>query len=110
MSYRFQPFGFISLDFDYNHLDFPDPFEPVDIWLLGPRLDLTFSKELFLSTFVQYNSQFDNLNINARLQWRYQPVSDLFIVFTDNYLTDPFSQFGVRNRAVVAKLTYWLNL
>jgi hypothetical protein len=31
-------------------------------------------------------------------------------VFTDNYITDPFSQFSVRNRAIVAKLTYWLNL
>ena len=109
-SYRFQPYGFVSIKYDYNHLKFDAPFKPVDFWLVGPRIDLTFSKKLFFSTFLQYNSQFDNLNINARLQWRYQPVSDFFIVFTDNYITDPFSQFSVRNRAIVAKMTYWLNL
>ncbi|MEO0341504.1 MAG: DUF5916 domain-containing protein, partial [Bacteroidota bacterium] len=109
-AYRFQPYGSISIDYNYNYLSFDEPFEDANIWLVGPRLDLTFSKKLFLSAFFQYNSQFDNLNINTRFQWRYAPVSDLFIVYTDNYLTDPFSQFSVRNRAIVAKVTYWLNL
>lgn len=110
LTYRFQPYGLVSVDFDFNRVNLAKPFEPVDIFLIGPRLDLTFTKKLFLSTFVQYNSQFDNMNINTRLQWRYAPVSDLFIVYTDNYLTAPFSQFGVRNRALTAKVTYWLNL
>lgn len=110
VAYRFQPYGFVSLDFDYNHVSLEEPFEATDLFLIGPRLDLTFSKKLFLTAFFQYNSQFDNLNINTRLQWRYAPVSDFFLVYTDNYLTDPFSQFAVRNRAVVAKVTYWLNL
>ena len=50
---------------------------------------------------------FDNINLNARFQWRYQPASDLFIVYTENYLpADLFS----KNRALVFKMTYWLNL
>ncbi|NRB50614.1 MAG: carbohydrate binding family 9 domain-containing protein [Saprospiraceae bacterium] len=109
-TYRYQPFGSIAVDFDYNYIKLADPFKPVNIWLVGPRVDLTFSKNLFLTTFVQYNNQLDNLNINTRFQWRFQPVSDFFLVYTDNYITDPFSQFSVRNRAIVAKLTYWLNL
>lgn len=109
-TYRYQPFGSIAVDFDYNYIKLADPFKPVNIWLVGPRVDLTFSKSLFLTTFIQYNNQLDNLNINTRFQWRFQPVSDFFLVYTDNYITDPFSQFSVRNRAIVAKLTYWLNL
>ena len=109
-TYRYHPFGSIAVDFDYNYIKLADPFKPVNIWLVGPRVDLTFSKNLFLTTFVQYNNQLDNLNINTRFQWRFQPVSDFFLVYTDNYITDPFSQFSVRNRAIVAKLTYWLNL
>ena len=109
-TWRYQPYGFVSLDYTYNFIKLADPFQPVNLWLVGPRIDLTFSKKLFLTTFIQYNNQLDNLNINARLQWRFQPVSDFFLVFTDNYLTDPFSQFSVRNRAIVAKLTYWLNI
>ena len=73
------------------------------IYLFG----ITFSKKVFLTTFIQYNNQVDNLNINARIQWRYKPVSDLYLVFTDNYTTDRY--LSVRNRAIVAKVTYWLN-
>ena len=110
LTYRYQPYGFVSLDFTYNHIQLDAPFKAANLWLVGPRVDLTFSKGVFLTTFFQYNSQLDNLNINARFQWRFQPVSDFFIVYTDNYFMDPFSQFAVRNRALVAKLTYWLNL
>jgi len=105
-----QPFGEISLDYSFNRVKLADPFVPTNIWLVGPKFDITLSKKLFLTTFVQYNNQFDNLNINARFQWRFKPVSDFFIVYTDNYLVDPSSQFSVRNRALVAKVTYWLNL
>ena len=109
-TYKFPPFGSIALDYNYNHIRLDEPFETANLWLIGPKIDLTFSKKLFFSTFIQYNNQFDNLNINARFQWRFKPVSDFFIVYTDNYLTNPFDQFGVRNRALVAKVTYWLNL
>jgi len=109
-TYKYPPFGFVSIDYSYNHIRLDEPFETANLWLVGPRIDLTFSKKLFLTTFIQYNNQFDNLNINTRFQWRFKPVSDFFLVYTDNYITNPFDQFGVRNRAIVAKLTYWLNL
>lgn len=109
-TYRYQPYGSFALAYDYNYIKLGGDFQPVNIWLVGPRIDLTFSKSLFLTTFIQYNNQLDNLNINTRFQWRFQPVSDFFLVYTDNYITDPFSQFSTRNRAIVAKLTYWLNL
>jgi hypothetical protein len=110
ITYRYQPFGFVSIDYRYNNIKLPAPFEKANLWLIGPRVDLTFSKKLFLTGFFQYNSQLDNLNINTRLQWRFKPVSDFFLVYTDNYITDPFDQFSSRNRALVAKVSYWLNL
>ena len=110
LTMRYQPYGSIGLAFDYNFIELEAPFEPVNIWLIGPRIDLTFTKDLFLTAFIQYNNQLDNLNINTRFQWRFAPVSDFFIVYTDNYLVDSMTQFGARNRALVAKVTYWLNL
>ena len=110
LTYRFQPYGSIAMNVNYNYIALAEPFEPASIWLVGPRLDLTFSKNVFLTSFIQYNNQLDNININTRLQWRFAPVSDLFLVYTDNYLANSFSQFDVRNRALVAKVTYWLNL
>lgn len=110
VTYRYQPYGFVSLNYSYNHVNLSSPFKEVDIWLIGPRIDVTFSKKVFLTTFIQYNNQLDNLNINTRFQWRFAPVSDFFIVYTDNYDTGPFSDFTSRNRALVAKLTYWFNI
>ncbi|MBT8190918.1 MAG: carbohydrate binding family 9 domain-containing protein, partial [Bacteroidia bacterium] len=110
MSYRFQPYGSISVELNYNHIKLDEPFEEANLWLIGPKLDLTFTRKLFLTSFVQYNTQFDNLNMNTRFQWRFAPVSDFFLVYTDNYDTGIPSRFQSRNRAFIAKLTYWLNL
>lgn len=107
MAVRFKHYGSISVNFSYNYLKPDNHFDPVSLFLIGPRIDLTFTKKIFLTTFFQYNNQSENFNINARLQWRFQPVSDFFLVYTDNYSTEGF---GVKNRAIVAKVTYWLNL
>jgi len=113
LSYRAQPFGLFSLDMSYSRIGLEAPYSSANLFLIGPRMDLTFSKSVFFTTFVQYNSQFENININSRLQWRFQPVSDLFIVYTDNYVYDIFDRtnnFAVKNRALVVKLSYWLNI
>ncbi|KJD34774.1 hypothetical protein PK35_00520 [Tamlana nanhaiensis] len=110
IKYRFQPFGSIAMDCEYTKIDIGGNFKKANFWLVGPRTEFTFSKKLFWTTFLQYNSRLNNLNINTRLQWRFAPASDFFLVWTDNYNTEVFSNFQKRNRALVAKLTYWLNI
>lgn len=105
--YRYQPYVSIGIVGEYNNLVFPEPYNSTDFYLIGPRLDLTLTTKVFFTTFVQYNSQIDNLNINSRFQWRFKPVSDLFIVYTDNYNTEVW---GGKNRAFIVKLSYWFNL
>jgi hypothetical protein len=107
LNYRLQPYIIFSLDYTYNRLRFPEPYSSANLYLLGPKFDVTFSKSLFLTAYFQYNSQINNININTRFQWRFKPVSDLFVVYTDNYFSDTLR---VKNRAVVVKLTYWLNI
>jgi len=110
ISFRHQPYGSIALNFNYNRIELDAPFKVSNLWLIGPRIDLTFSKKHFLTTFVQYNNQIENLSINTRFQWRFAPASDLFIVYSDNYGQDSLENFTSRNRGIVAKLTYWLNI
>ncbi|TAE57121.1 MAG: hydrolase, partial [Bacteroidetes bacterium] len=107
VGYRFQPYAALALDVSYNDIRLPEPLKDATLWLVSPRLDLTFTNTLFLTTFVQYNNQLDNVNLNVRLQWRYQPASDLFIVYTSNHNPDGF---GLKSQALVFKLTYWLNV
>lgn len=106
LNYRYQPYGSISLFFSYNDLHLPDPWDENSFWLIGPKFDITFTNTLFFTTFIQYNEQLDNLNINARFQWRYKPVSDIFVVYTDNYFPETMN---ARNRALVFKMSYWFN-
>ena len=107
LNFRLQPFLVISADLSVNRIVLPDPYHTANLLLLGPKLDFTLSRKLFLSTLVQYNNQINNLNINTRFQWRFAPVSDLFIVYTDNYYAD---HLGSKNRGIILKLTYWLNV
>lgn len=107
MTLRFQPKVFLSLIVNYDQIKLPDPYPSADIWLISPKIDITFSKSIFWSTLVQYSNQRDNLGINSRLQWRFAPLSDLFIVYNDNYFVNSFQP---RSRSINLKLTYWLNI
>jgi len=107
LGYRIQPFVSIALSTSYNDIRLRAPWNRTILWLIGPRIDITFTNTLFFTAFLQYNQQTKNVNLNTRFQWRYRPASDLFIVYTDNYYTDPIF---VRNRALVIKLNYWWNL
>lgn len=104
LGYRFQPYVGITLTVNYNEINLPETSGKTTFWLVSPRLDVTLTNKFFITAFAQYNQQVDNINLNARLQWRYRPASDLFIVYTDNYLPE---NFGVKNRALVLKFTYW---
>jgi hypothetical protein len=84
----------------------PAPFNSAEFILIGPRLDFTFTDKLFFTSFIQYNNQVDNLNLNLRFQWRFAPVSDLFIVYTENSFP---ADYTVKNRGIVVKLSYWFN-
>lgn len=107
MTYRFQPKIYISMLFDYNRIELPQPYASADLWLLSPKIDITFNKSLFWSSLVQYSTQQDNLGFNSRLQWRFAPLSDLYLVYNDNYFVNTFAP---RIRSINLKFTYWLNI
>ena len=107
-TYRVQPWGNFSMSLQQARLNFPTPYGKSNLFLIAPRIEINFTNNLFWTTFMQYNNQRNNFNINSRLQWRYKPMSDLFLVYSDNYFTDPFMKN--KNRALVFKLNYWLNL
>jgi hypothetical protein len=108
--YRVQPYGSLALITTYNDIELPSPYNSARFFLIGPRLDITFTDKLFFTSFVQYNNQIDNLNLNLRFQWRFAPVSDFFIVFTQNSFPGDFEQAAfVKDRGLVLKVSYWFN-
>lgn len=108
ITYRNRPWLTVEMNVEYNRIELPAPYGSTDLFLIAPRIEVNFSTSIFWTTFLQYNTQRNLFNINSRLQWRYKPMSDLFVVYTDNYFTDPL--FKSRSRALVFKLNYWLNI
>ncbi len=118
LNYRVQPWGNFGLKMAYNMLQFGGPYGERELYSFSPKIEINFSNNLFWTTFIQYNTQAENFNINSRLQWRFAPMSDIFLVYTDNYLVETddavdnfrINNFGPKNRAIVFKVNYWLTL
>jgi hypothetical protein len=108
LNWRIEPFFQTKVQVNYNYISLPDPYATATIWLIGPRFDITFNKSLFWNTLIQYNNQDQSLSVNSRLQWRFAPLSDLFIAYNDNYNTN--TPLSPRFRSINLKLSYWLNL
>ncbi len=105
ITWRNQPHLNLRLNAQFNHIQLPGTYGSTKLLLIAPRIEYNFSTKLFWTTFLQYNTQGNNFNINSRLQYRYKPMSDFFLVYTDNYFTDPL--FKNKNRALIFKLSYW---
>ena len=114
LSQRIRPKFTSSVEIKYDKVDLPESFSSAKIFLIAPRMEFTFSKNIYWATLVQYSNQNDNLSLNTRLQWRFAPLSDLFLVYNDNYFTenryDSIFIPRVTNRSINLKLTYWLDI
>lgn len=110
VTYRVQPYGSLGLNASWNRVRLPGTYGEADILNVTTRLDITFTREVFWTTFFQYNSQVQVFNINSRLQWRFAPLSDLFLVYTDSYDAMEFPGLNDRSRTLLLKVNYWLNL
>ena len=104
---RLQPKVIVGLQYEYNQLRMPKPFSNTEITIISPRVDITFNKSVFWTTLIQYSNRNDNLGVNSRVQWRFAPLSDLFVVYNDNYFV---TDFGPKFRSLNLKFTYWLNI
>ena len=109
-NYRIQPWANFSLGYQWNDLSFPDPYGKTKITAFVSTVEIGFNKNLLWTTLFQYVDQAEYMGINSRIQWRYAPMSDIFLVYVDNY--DVIEQIGSRtvnsnNRAMILKINFW---
>ena len=45
LNLRIQPYFSSSIQVNYDHIALPDPYPKASIWLIGPRIDVTFNKK-----------------------------------------------------------------
>ena len=114
LSQRIRPKFTSSIEMKYDKVKLPKPYSSANILLIAPRFEFTFSKNVYWATLMQYSNQSENLSLNTRLQWRFAPLSDLFLVYNDNYYAD--NRYNsifiprVKNRSINLKITYWLDI
>jgi hypothetical protein len=101
--YRIQPRWNAQLSYRNIDLDMRDSGRQ-QLNLIGFKTEYSFSTILYTTAYVQYNTQAENVNLNLRLQYRYRPMSDFFVVYSQNY--DPF--FQNKNRSFALKFVRWI--
>ncbi len=106
LNYQLLPFANLEASYDFN---------AIDLGALGKETfhltrftgQVFFNNRLNWTTYVQYNTQRNNLNINSRLQWEYKPLSYVYLVITDNY--DSNATLRRKNWGVAFKMNYRLD-
>ena len=107
-NYRFEPVFQSSFNLSINKISLPEFYGDGKLILATSKFNLTFNKSLFWMNYLQYSNVSKNFGINSRLQWRFAPLSDLYIVFNDNYLYE--NSLIPSLRSISFKLSYWLDL
>lgn len=84
LNYQLLPFANLEVNYDINTIDLNELGKET-FHLTRFTGELFFSNRLNWTTYVQYNTQRNNFNINSRLQWEYKPLSYVYLVISDNY-------------------------
>ena len=109
-NFRVTPWGNLGIGYQHNELSFPNEYGEGTITALLGKMEIGFNTNILWTTLFQFQDQNEFMGINSRLQWRFAPMSDIFLVYIDNY--DVFNgaigrQVQTNNRALVCKVNYW---
>lgn len=104
LNYQLLPFASLEASYDVN---------AIDLGVLGKETfhlarftgEVFFNNRLNWTTYVQYNTQNDNVNINSRLQWEYKPLSYAYLVVTNNFN----QRLNAENWGIAFKMNYRLD-
>jgi hypothetical protein len=101
INYQLLPFANLELSHDINSIDLRELGKET-FHLSRFTGEIFFNNRLNWTTYVQYNNQRNNFNINSRLQWEYKPLSYVYLVVTDNF----DKSFNRTNWGVAFKMNY----
>jgi len=84
LNYQLLPFANLEVSYDVNAIDLNELGKET-FHLTRFTGQVFFNNRLNWTSYVQYNTQRDNFNINSRLQWEYKPLSYMYLVVSDNF-------------------------
>ena len=90
-----------------NDIDLPFPMRAFVTNLVTSRIGYAFSTRMFLDTLLQYNTDLKQLSANVRFDLIHRPLSDLFVVYNEQRLTDQPTPVNT-GRGLIVKYTHML--
>ena len=88
-----------------NDIDLPFPMHAFATNLVTTRIGYAFNTRTFLDTLLQYNTDLKQFSANVRFDLIHRPLSDLFLVYNEQQVTDRDITSG---RGLIVKYTHML--
>ena len=90
-----------------NDISLPVPMHDFVTNLVTSRVGYAFSTRTFLDTLLQYNTDLKQFSANVRFDLIHRPLSELFVVYNEQQLTDPPTPINP-GRGLIVKYTHML--
>jgi len=90
-----------------NDIDLPFPMHAFVTNLVTSRIGYAFNTRTFLDTLLQYNTDLKQFSANVRFDLIHRPLSDLFVVYNEQQLTDQPTPVNT-GRGLIVKYTHML--
>ncbi|MFP3939539.1 MAG: DUF5916 domain-containing protein [Thermoanaerobaculia bacterium] len=105
-----RPSRYVRTETSWNRNDVSLPTGEFVTDVYRQRLGVSFSPDLVLDSFVQFNEAAELLAANVRLNWIYRPGADLFLVYNETWDAPTLADATSRDRRIILKLTYLFQL
>lgn len=106
LGWRPSRYGTFGLGYERNRVSLPGGDFTVHVGRV--RANWQFTPWIAWSNFVQYDNESDELGLNSRLWWIFEPGSELFFVVNQGWDADPDWRFAPRTTQVAFKVGYTL--
>jgi hypothetical protein len=90
-----------------NDINLPFPMHAFVTNLVTSRVGYAFNTRTFLDTLLQYNTDLRQMSANIRFDLIHRPLSDLFVVYNEQRLTDEPTPVNT-GRGLIVKYTHML--
>lgn len=98
-----RPTRHFSTSLNYEHRDVALREGAFGVHLASARFNVAFTPDLIWSTVVQYDNLSDDLGLNSRIRWTWQPGNDVFFVVNQGWDYDN-ARFTRLNSELILKV------
>jgi hypothetical protein len=91
-----------------NDISLPFPMHDFVTNLVSSRIGYAFNTRTFLDTLLQYNTDLKQFSANVRFDLIHRPLSDLFVVYNEQQLTNQTVPVST-GRGLIVKYTHMLS-